>query len=239
MKPYKMKVEIWSDVICPFCYIGKRKFETALSQFKHSDSIEIVWKSYQLAPDFKTDPNKSVYQVLAEHKGMSLEQAKGISDQVVSMAKQVGLVYHFEKTIPANSFNANRLSQLAKHRGFQEAVEEVLFKAYFTDGRNIDDIPTLIDLGKEIGLDSTEVKTVLETNLYMDEVEQDLSEASQIGIRGVPYFLFDSKLAVSGAQESATFLQILEKSFAEWEKENPKQTLVAIEGQTCKVGEGC
>lgn len=239
MKSYEMKVEIWSDIVCPFCYIAKRKFEIALDQFKYKDSIEIVWKSFQLAPDFKTDPNKSIYQVLTEHKGMNLEQAKNASDQVAAMAFQVGLVYNFDKVIPANSFNANRLSQLAKHHSLEDKAEESLFKAYFTEGKNIDDISTLEQIGREIGLDAVEVKTVFQSDRYMEEVNQDLSEARQTGINAVPYFLFDSKLAVSGAKDSATFLAILENSFAEWKKENPVLKTIVTDEQTCKIGEDC
>lgn len=239
MKSYKMKVEIWSDVVCPFCYIGKRRFETALSQFKYKDSIEIVWKSFQLAPDLKTDPNKSIYQVLAEHRGMSLNQAKSASDQVADMAAQAGLVYNFDKVIPANSFNANRLSHLGKHRGLQHIAEESLFRAYFTEGKNIDDTDTLVQLGKEIGLDTTEVKNAMESDQYTEAVQQDLSDAKQIGVTGVPYFLFDSKHAVSGAKDSAAFLKILESSFSDWKKQNPELNLIVIDEQTCKVGENC
>ncbi|MBC7830170.1 MAG: DsbA family oxidoreductase [Chitinophagaceae bacterium] len=234
-----MKVEIWSDVVCPFCYIGKRKFEDALSQFRNADDIEIAWKSFQLAPDMKTEPNKNLHQFLAEHKGMSLQQAIIASDQIANIARQVGLVYNFDKAIPANSFDANRFSHLAKHHELHDEAEESLFKAYFTEGRNIDDIPTLILLGREIGLDPTEVKAVLESNRYADEVRQDIYELRQVGVASVPFFVFDGKLSISGAQDSKAFLEALEKTFAEWQNKNAALKPMVTDDNFCKMGEDC
>jgi predicted DsbA family dithiol-disulfide isomerase len=239
MKTNKMKVEIWSDVTCPFCYIGKRNFESAVSQFKGIDGVEIIWKSYELAPGFKTEPAKNVHQFLAEHKGISLEQSIRISDQVADIAKQVGLVYNFHKAIPANSFKAHRFLHLAKNRNLQDKAKESLLEAYFTDGRNIDDIPTLIALGKEIGLDSTEVRNGLESDQYADEVNQDIFEAKQQGVTSVPSFVFDKKLKVSGAQNSKIFLELLEKTFAEWRIENSEANLIVTDGQSCTIDGGC
>lgn len=235
----KMKVEIWSDIMCPFCYIGKRKFETALSQFSHASDVEIVWKSFLLSPDMKTAPEKNIHQFLAEHKDISIEQARNLNNQVALSARQNGLVYNFDKTIPANSINAHRLSHLAKQHGLQDKAEEILFKAYFTDGKNIDDIPTLILLGTEIGLDADKVKTALENNSYTDDVRQDIYKASQIGVRGVPFFLFNNKLAVTGAQDSSVFLNTLEKALSEWKKENHQSISEIIEGQFCDTEGEC
>lgn len=217
----KMKVEIWSDVMCPFCYIGKRKFEAALAQFPHKDNVELVWKSFQLAPELKTQPGKNIHQFLAEHKGISLDEAKGMNDYVTQMAKQVGLVYNFDKSVVANSFNAHRFGHFAKQYGKQNEAEELLFRSYFTDGKNIDDQATLIQMGAEVGLDSTALKTALESGAYTDDVRADIYEAQQVGVRGVPFFLFNKKSAVSGAQDSKTFLETLEKAYAEWSKNNP------------------
>ena len=228
-----MKVEIWSDVMCPFCYIGKRKFETALAQFSHKDKVELVWKSFQLAPEMKTQPDKNTHQFLADHKGMSLEQAKGMNDQVTQLAKQVGLTYNFDKSIVANSFNEHRFTHFAKQYDKQNEAEEILFRSYFTDGKNIDDYPTLIQLGAEIGLDTTALKTALEKGSYADEVRADIYEAQQVGVRGVPFFVFNRKYAVSGAQESKTFLETLEKAFDEWRKSNPENAIEVIEGKIC------
>ena len=235
----KMKVEIWSDVVCPFCYIGKRKFEAALSEFKESSNIEITWKSFQLSPDTRTAPEKNIHQYLAEHKGISLEHAKSLNNQVTNLAKQVGLVFNFDRAIPVNTSNAHRFLHLAKQHGFQEAAEEKVFKAYFTDGKNTDDHETLMRIGSEIGLNPDEVKQVLESDQYAGEVRQDVAEAHQLGVRGVPFFLFDRKYAVSGAQDSNVFLESLGKAFAAWRKENPQSTVEIAEGDYCSPDSAC
>lgn len=205
-----MKVEIWSDVMCPFCYIGKRKFEMALSQFEGKENVEIVWKSFQLDPGIKTDPAKNVNQFLAERKGWTLDYAKQMNDYVTNMAKQVGLEFNFDKAVVANSFDAHRFSHLAKKYNKQNEAEEQLFKAYFTEGKNTADHDTLIQLGVEIGLDADEIKQMLGSDTYSEEVRMDVYEAQQIGVSGVPFFLFIDKYAISGAQDSSVFLQALE-----------------------------
>ncbi|MFV0604228.1 MAG: DsbA family protein [Niabella sp.] len=228
-----MKVEIWSDVMCPFCYIGKRKFEAAMKQFEDNNHIELIWHSFQLSPDMETQPDKSIHEYLAEHKGMPFEQAKQMNEQVSQMAKQVGLTYNLDKSVVANSFNAHRFTHFAKANGKQNEAEEVLFRSYFTDGKNIDDYPTLIQLGAEIGLDSVALKTALENGSFAEGVNADIFEAQNIGVRGVPFFVFNRKYAVSGAQETSAFLETLQKSYAEWRKENPETKLEIIEGNVC------
>ena len=212
-----MKVEIWSDVMCPFCYIGKRKFEHALEQFAHKDQVEVVWKSFQLNPEMKTEAGKNINQYLAEVKGWSLEKAKEMNNYVSNIAREVGLTYHLDKAVVANSFDAHRFSHLAKKQGLQNEAEEKLFQAYFTDGKNTADHQTLVQLGTEIGMDATETSTVLSGNEFSDEVKHDIYEAQQVGVRGVPFFVLGEKYAISGAQESATFLQALNKT---WEEMN-------------------
>jgi predicted DsbA family dithiol-disulfide isomerase len=211
-----MRIEIWSDVMCPFCYIGKRKFEQALAQFPARDNIQLVWKSFQLSPEIITDHTKNIHQFLADHKGMSLEQATQMNNQVTEMAALVGLVYNFDKSVVANSFNAHRFSHFAKSKGKQNEAEELLFQSYFTDGKDIDDYPTLVELGNRIGLDAEELSGVLQSGRYADDVRADIMEAQQLGVRSVPFFVFDRKYAVSGAQETNTFLQALESAFKEW-----------------------
>ncbi|NUN99473.1 MAG: DsbA family oxidoreductase [Saprospiraceae bacterium] len=212
-----MKVEIWSDVMCPFCYIGKRRLEAALEQFPHRDQVEVVWKSFQLDPGLKTDPGKSVKQSLAEKKGWSPEQTEQSMAYVVNMAREVGLTYHFDKAVVANSFDAHRFSHLAKKYGKQDEAEERLFAAYFVEGKNTADHETLIQLGTEIGLDPGEVARVLSVNDYAEDVQTDIYESRQVGVSGVPFFVFEDKYTVSGAQRSALFLQVLEKV---WEETN-------------------
>lgn len=217
-KQGKMTVEVWSDVMCPFCYIGKRKFETALAEFKHGNEVQLVWKSFQLNPQLKAAPGKNLNQFLAEHKRISLSEAEDMNAYVIQLAKQVGLVYNLDKSVLANSFNAHRFTHFAKQHGLQNEAEEALFQAYFTDGKNIDDYTTLIELGAAIGLPNNQLKEALENGSYAEEVRADIYEAQQVGVRGVPFFVFDRKYAISGAQDTATFLSTLEKSFAEWQQ---------------------
>ena len=235
----RMKVEIWSDVMCPFCYIGKRKFENALAGFPDKDKIELEWKSFQLAPDMKTTLGKTIHQYLSEHKGFSLDDAKHMNNHVTEIAAKVGLTYNFDKSVVANSFNAHRFSHFAKEKGKQNEAEEKLFQAYFTDGKNIDDYNTLISLGEEIGLEPMDVRTALETGAFGDAVKADIEEAHQLGVQGVPFFVFDRKYAVSGAQESQAFTQVLDKSFAEWKKENPVTITELSDGQVCTPDGEC
>lgn len=232
-----MKVEIWSDVMCPFCYIGKRRFENALQQVSFKDDIEVEWKSFQLNPSLQYQPGKNINQFLAEHKGISLERAKEMNDYVTNMAAAEGLQYNFDKAVVANSFDAHRFSHLASKYGKGDAAEEALFKAYFTEGKNISDHETLVQLGTDIGLDSAEVKQVLENKAYANEVHNDIAEAEALGVRGVPFFVLDRKYAVSGAQAAEAFHQALEQAYNEWKKENNNLTI--IEGETCTPDGDC
>ena len=212
-----MKVEIWSDVMCPFCYIGKRKFEAALQQFPYKDEVEVEWKSFQLDPTIQTNGNKTIHQFLAERKGFTVEKAKEMNDYVTNLAKKVGLTYNFDKAVVANSFDAHRFSHLAKQHGQQNNAEELLFKSYFTDGKNTADKDTLIQLGAALGINADETKEMLESNNFAEEVNFDIDEASNIGVSGVPFFVVNRKYAISGAQEPDTFLQLLNKVHQETE----------------------
>jgi predicted DsbA family dithiol-disulfide isomerase len=234
-----MKIEIWSDVMCPFCYIGKRRFEDALQQFAHKDSVEIEWKSFQLNPDMVTDPSVNINQYLADAKGWTLDYAQQMNNHVTEMAAEVGLTYHMDNAVVANSFNAHRFTHLAKKHDLGANAEEALFKAYFTDGKNVDDTDTLIELGTSIGLNAEEVKQTLDTDAYADAVKHDIAEAQYLGIKGVPFFVMNSKYGVSGAQAVPVFSQTLEKSFEEWDAEQAKPKLDIIEGPTCGPDGDC
>ena len=230
-----MKVEIWSDVMCPFCYIGKRRFEEALVDFEGRDEVEIEWKSFQLNPHLKTNPNISIHDYLAEIKGWQPEYAKQMNDQVTEMAAQVGLHYDMDRAVVANSFDAHRFAHLAKKHGKGPEAEEALFKAYFTEGKNIADHETLAELGASIGLEADEVRNVLNSDTYAQDVHQDIYEAQNLGIRGVPFFVLNNKYAVSGAQPALVFLSALEKSHGEW-KQGPQ---IINEGDSCDIDGNC
>jgi predicted DsbA family dithiol-disulfide isomerase len=232
-----MKVEIWSDVMCPFCYIGKRRFEEALAHFAHRDEVEIEWKSFQLNPGLKTDPSLNISQYLADAKGWTLEYAQQLNDRITETAEGVGLTYNFDKAVVANSFDAHRFAHLAKKHGLGDKAEEALFKAYFTDGMNIADHETLTELGSDIGLDEHEVKQTLASDAYAGEVKHDIAEAGYLGIQGVPFFVMNGKYAVSGAQMVPVFVETLEKSYSEWQSEKPQLNI--IEGDSCSVDGDC
>jgi len=231
-----MKVEIWSDIACPFCYIGKRRFEVALSQFNEAANVEVEWKSFLLDPGMKSQPGKNINQVLAEKKGWTIEYANRMNQHVSEMASQDGLNFQFDKLIPANSFDAHRLIQLAAKYNLQNQAEESLFNAYFIQGRNISDSKTLIALGIEIGLNKDEVEEVLQTDAFASDVKSDAYEAEQLGIRGVPFFVFDRKYAVSGAQPTEVFSKALSSAWKELLQENPIQM---SDDNTCDVDGNC
>ncbi len=215
-----MKINIWSDIRCPFCYIGKKKFEKALDAFAGKDKIEVIWRSFQLDPNLETKPDINAVDHIAAIKGLSKKDAGEMHDHVTRVAKEVGLDFDFEKTVVANSFNAHRLIQLAKTKGLGNEVEEQLFKAHFTEGKNIDDEETLIETAAAVGLNKEEVRVMLASGAFAKEVEEDERQARAIGVRGVPFFVFNDKYAVSGAQSSATFLQALQQSWQAFEAEN-------------------
>lgn len=235
-----MKVEIWSDVMCPFCYIGKRRFEKALANFEHKDDIEVVWKSFQLDPTTVTNPELSVTEELARKKGWTKDYAREMSAYVTNMAEGEGLHYDFDKAIVANSFNAHRVLQFAKTQGKGDQLKEALLYAYFTDGKNTDDDATLLDLAVKAGLEKSEVEKVLaDKNSFADAVNQDVMEAQQLRISGVPFFVLDRKYGISGAQELSVFEQNIAKAHSEWEAAQQDTPLQTIEGAVCRPDGSC
>lgn len=232
-----MEVNIWSDVRCPFCYIGKRKFEAALEQFPHKDEVKVVWKSFQLDPTIKTRPEMNTVDYFVQAKGVSHEQAEQMLGGASQMAKDVGLDFNLKDSVVANSFDAHRLIQMAKSKGLGNQIKEALLKAHFEETKNIDDKEFLVEVGSSIGMDPTEVKEMLASDAFEYEVNQDEMEARNIGVRGVPFFVFDNKYAVSGAQATDAFLQTLEKSWEEFQKEKPG--LDITEGDSCTTNGNC
>ena len=216
-----MKVEIWSDIVCPFCYIGKRKFENALNSFGQKDKVEIVWRSFQLDADLVQIKGQSVDEYLAIRKGTTLEKGKEMNAYMAGVAKEVGLNYNFDIAIINNTLNAHRLSHLAIKFGVQNNIEEALFDAYYTKGKDIGDVETLTKIGVDTGLNKVNIDAMFATNEYSEAVRMDQYEAQQIGVQGVPFFVFNNKFAVSGAQPTDVFKEILEKA---WEDEKPVVT---------------
>ncbi len=202
-----IKVQIWSDVMCPFCYIGKRKIEAAIRDLPAATKVEIEWKSYQLNPQLVTQPQKRIHEYLAEVKGWSVAQAQQMNEHVSQLAASEGLTYNLDQAVVANSMDAHRLSHLAKKHGCQNQLEELLFQAYFTNGKNTADQQTLTEIGIQAGIPEIAIKQLWLNEDYKQEVENDQYEAYQIGVKGVPFFVFDSQFAVSGAQPVSVFQQ--------------------------------
>jgi len=229
----QLKIQIWSDVMCPFCYIGKRKIEEALSQFENKDAVAIEWKSFQLDPGFIASPGESIVDHLAEKYRKDTDWAQSMVDNMTQNAKASGLDFHFEKAILANSLNAHRLLHLAKKHQLSNELEELLFKAYLTDGKNVNDLKTLKELGLEVGLKGEDIEQVLNSNVYSKEVVQDQEEAQAIGVTGVPFFVFDNKYAVSGAQTSDVFLKTLQKTWEEGKFDSKIKFQNTTDGASC------
>lgn len=210
-----MQVEIWSDIACPWCYIGRRRFEHALNQFGQPDEVEIIWRSFQLDPTAPREYPGTINDLLVETKGISRQQAEMMHAQVTQLAAQEGLDYRFDRVRPGNSFDAHRLLHLAKERGLQSEMKERLQQAYFTEGLPFGDPATLVQLAQEVGLDADEAREALNNNAYAKDVLEDIQRARMIGVRGVPFFLFDEKYAISGAQPAELFLTAFERAWAD------------------------
>jgi len=210
-----MRVEIWSDVVCPWCYIGKRRFEAALANFAHKEQVEVIWRSYQLDPDAPTDSQYTVDERLAHKYGVSVSQAAAMNERVSSIAAKEGLEYHLEQAKYGNSFDAHRLIHLAASYGLQHEAEERLFKAYFTEGRTLTDAETLVQLIAEVGIDADQARSVLRSDEYTGDVRADERHALALGITGVPFFVFAERYGVSGAQPVELFAQVLEQAWSE------------------------
>jgi predicted DsbA family dithiol-disulfide isomerase len=210
-----MKVEIWSDVACPWCYIGKRRIETALDQFEQRDQVEIIWRSYQLDPQAPRVSDKTVNAILSQKYGMSEQQAAAANQRVSSLAAAEGLEYHMENARYGNSFDAHRLIHLAAAHHLQGEMEERFFKAYFTEGLALGETETLVKLATEIGLDEDEVRSTLASDAYAKEVRADIQRARMFGIQGVPFFAIDEKYGVSGAQPAEVLKEVLQQAWTD------------------------
>lgn len=225
-----MKIEIWSDVVCPFCVIEKRQLEAALAQYPHRDKVEVVWHSFELDPNAKLDFGMDIHDVLSHKYGMSREEAQASGDRLSMQAKSLNLEFNMDKIIPTNSFDAHRFIHMASSMGVGNQAHERLFKAYFTEGKKISDHDTLIQIGNELNIAPEKTKTLLNSEDYKYEVRQDEQEAQNLAIKGVPFFLFDRKYAISGAQGLPAFLEALTKI-----GEELKINESLSEGEVCSV----
>lgn len=231
-----MKIEIWSDVACPWCYIGKRRFETALNAFPHKDSVEVQWRSYQLDPTLPEHFDGTELEYLVERKGMDREQLMGMLGHVMEQAEGEGLHYKFDDVVVANSFNAHQLLHLAATHGKGDAVKEALLSAHFEHGADIGSRETLVRLGTEAGLNAGNINKALDTDKYAADVRNDFAEARAIGVTGVPFFVIDRKYGISGAQAAEVFTQALEQA---WQEANPLSMVAASSDAEVCGPDGC
>jgi len=210
-----MKIEIWSDVMCPFCYIGKNNFEQALEKLPFKNEVEVEWKSFQLDPTLDPVQSQNTIEYFKEKKGFPAEQAAQMIGQVAQMGKGAGIDFNFEKALIINTFNAHKLLHLAKKYGKANEMEEALFKAHFTDGKNVGDIEELISLADHLGIDKDEARQALVSDQFDYEINQDIQEARNNGISSVPFFVLNGKYAVSGAQPAEVFADALQQTYKE------------------------
>ncbi|MEK5233658.1 DsbA family oxidoreductase [Lysinibacillus sp. FSL K6-0232] len=216
-----MKIEIWSDYVCPFCYIGKKQLEKAIQDTGYGGQVELIYKSYQLDPTTPVDSNVTVYESLAKKYGMSLEKAQEMTEGVTARAKEVGLNYDFSHLMEENTLKAHRLVKWAEQQGDVTALVEALLHGHFIEGKRIGQDEVLLAIAEQVGLQREEVAKILEADTFKDEVEADIQEGLQLGVRGVPFFVLNRKYGISGAQPQKAFEDTLRK-VAEEEGLQPK-----------------
>ncbi len=210
-----IKVDIWSDIACPWCYIGKRKFEAGAAEFE--GEVEIEYHSFELAPDTPVDFDGSETDFLSQHKGIPVGQVKEMLERVTGIASTVGLNYDYDALQHTNTIKAHQLLHFAKSQGRQIEMKERLLKAYFEEGKHVGRDEDLADLAAEIGLDRAAALEALADGRFLADVQSDIAQAREYGINGVPFFVIEGKYGVSGAQDAATFAQVLSQVKAEKE----------------------
>ena len=238
----KMKIEVWTDIMCPYCYIGKLHYEKALEQFEFKDQIELEWKAFLLNPDL---PNKGkgmpVMDYLHNTVGVSEEDTKKMNEQIAQLAKENGIESNLENAVAANTLDAHRLIKLAATKGVDSKVMQLLSKAYFEEAKDYSDHAILIEIGISAGLDKKEIEKLLASDDYAYEVKQDIQEANNLGFDTVPTFLFNRKHALVGSQPVGAFIKTLQKAYLKWKKQDLKQTeaVDVTQGKSCSIDGTC
>jgi predicted DsbA family dithiol-disulfide isomerase len=210
-------IEVFSDVVCPWCYIGKRRLEQALAEFPHAEGVEVLFRSFQLDPSTPKDSDQSLEEMLSTKYGTSRDEAREMNQRVSDIAAGVGLRYDLAAAHPANTFDAHRLLHFAAANGRQAELKERMMRAYFTEGRRIGDHGVLAELAADVGLDQKAAAAMLAGDDYAEDVRADVALARDFGANGVPFFVFDRRYGVSGAQETDVFRQVLDQVWAERE----------------------
>ncbi len=210
-----MQVEIWSDVICPWCYIGKKRFEMALADFAQREKVRVTWRSFELDPNAPQQHSDTQVEVLARKYGVSRPEAEAMNSRVTLLAMEIGLEYHLHKARPGNTFDAHRLLHFTTSRQLENIATERIMNAYFCEGFRVGDRMALAGLAPEFDIAESEALTILESDAYSAQVRADEARAVKLGVTGVPFFLFDEKMGISGAQSVEVFSEILQKAWAE------------------------
>lgn len=210
-----MQIEVWSDVICPWCYIGKRKLEMALARFPHWESVQVVWRSFELDAAAPRNPTGTLNEMLAQKYDVTIQEAEAMNTRVTEAAKEVGLTYHLENARPGNTFDAHRLLHFAASRQLDDVASERLMQGYFSESLAVGDIHALARLAPEFGIPEHEALAVLESNDYADAVRADEARATEFGITGVPCFVIDESIVIAGAQPVEVFAETLMQAWQE------------------------
>ena len=210
-----MRVDIWSDLVCPWCYVGKRRFENALARFENRDEVQVVYRSFQLNPAAPRDTTSSRRDMLMRKYRRSPDQVVEMDARMTQTAAAEGLQFNLEGTLTGNTFDAHQLVHLAHAHGLQDAVVERLFRAYFTEQQSVFDQQTLVNLGADAGLDRDEAAAALADNRYANAVDADVEVAHRLGVTGVPFYVINDRYGISGAQAPETFLDVLQQVAAD------------------------
>lgn len=241
MEPDKMKIEVWTDIMCPYCYLGKINYEKALRQFDHADEIELQWKAFQLNPDLPDKGNGyPVKEYLINSAGYPEEGIKSMFDNLKKLADEAGVEFNLQNAVAANTHDAHRLIKLASKRGLDSAVLMKLSKAYFEEAKDYSSWDLLISIGKEVGLDENEILDMLKSDEYSYEIKQDIQEAGNLGFDTVPTFLMDKRQAIVGSEPVELFLEVLNKSYNAWKSRNNETAKPEIiKGKSCSADGTC
>lgn len=210
-----MRIEIWSDIMCPFCYIGKKHLDEAIAQLPFKDEVTVEWKSFQLAPDLSQNETIAISTYLEERKGMDASQIKAMNEQLTEMGKTVGITFNMDDALGVNTSNAHRLIHFAQANGLGSEMKERLFKAYFTEGKNVGDTTTLMELAVELGFDASIVEEMLASDEFVFEVASDALDAQDMKVQSVPFFVLDRKYGFAGAQPVSSFVDALTQTYNE------------------------
>jgi protein disulfide-isomerase len=237
----KMKIAIWSDIACPYCYIGKRKLEIALDKFPHKDNIDLEWHSYELDPELpKKATDQTIYSYFAQKFDMSEEEARVSEGKVAELAKEVGLNYDFDKLIVANTSDALRLVKLANESGLATEAEEILFDAYFVKGLDISSQNVLVQLGTQIGLKEADILSLLSSDKYIADIKKDIEYSeNEYDLEYIPFYIFNNRQIVQGSIASEKYLEVLNEAYKEWESGISSGNGEIISGQSCSIDGVC